>query len=130
MVKKSQFEAGKYRYVFPSQCEQVFYSKVPGENEWSFATRYDPRGRPVEYTIEEEDDIDQEEDDAVADEQEDALTDEEDILEDEPGIGDDATIIDDDVDEDIIENDIIDDDGDMVDHFNTVSESYVGIDVD
>ena len=39
----------------------------------------------------------------------------EDILEDEPGIGDEATIIDDDVDEDIIENDIIDDDDDMHD---------------
>ena len=58
------------------------------------------------------------------------MTDEEDILEDEPGIGDEAKIIDDDVDEDIIENDIIDDDDDMVEHFNTVSESDVDIDVD
>ena len=66
----------------------------------------------------------------MVDEQEDALTDEEDILEDEPGIGDEAIIVDDDVDEDIIENYIIDDDDDMVDHFNTVSESDVGIDVD
>ena len=79
MVKTFQFEAGKDRYVFLSQCEQVFYLEVPGENEWSFAIRYDPRGRPIEYTIEEEDD-------AVADEQEDALTGEEDILEDEPDI--------------------------------------------
>ena len=46
------------------------------------------------------------------------------------GIGDEATIIDNDVDEDIIENEIIDDDDDMVDNFNTVSESDVGIDVD
>ena len=30
----------------------------------------------------------------------------------------------------IIENDIIDDDDDMVDHFNIISESDVGIDVD
>ena len=58
------------------------------------------------------------------------MTDEEDILEYEWGIGDEATIIDDDVDEDIIENDIIDDDDDMVDHFNIVFESYVDIDVD
>ena len=36
----------------------------------------------------------------------------------------------DDVNEDIIENDIIDDDDDMVDHFNIVSESDVDIDVD
>ena len=66
----------------------------------------------------------------MADEQEDALTDEEDILEYEPGVGDEATIIDDDVDGDIIENDIIDDDDDMVDNFNTISKSDVGIDVD
>ena len=52
MVKKSQFEAGKYRYVFPGQCEQVFYLEVPGENEWSFSIRYDPRGSPIEYTVE------------------------------------------------------------------------------
>ena len=66
----------------------------------------------------------------MADEQKDAWTDEEDILEDEPGIGDEATIIDDDVVEDIIENDIIDDDDDMIDHFNTIFESNFGIDVD
>ena len=53
MVKTSQFEAGKYRYVFQSQCEQVFYSEVASENRWSFSIRYDPRGRPVEYTVEE-----------------------------------------------------------------------------
>ena len=65
----------------------------------------------------------------MVDEQEDALTDEEDILEDEPGMGDEATIIDDDVDEDIIGNYIMDDDDDMVDHSNTISKSDVGIDV-
>ena len=65
----------------------------------------------------------------MVDEQEDALTDEE-YIKYEPSIGDEATIIDDDVDEDIIENYIIDDDDDMVDHFNTVFESDVGIDVD
>ena len=64
----------------------------------------------------------------MADEKEDALTEEE-YIEDELGIGDEATIIDDDVDEDIIENDIIDDDDDMVDNFNTIYESDVGIDV-
>ena len=57
----------------------------------------------------------------MADEQEDALTDKEDILEDETGVGDEVTTIDDDVDEDIIEIEIIDDDDDMVDHFNTVA---------
>jgi hypothetical protein len=50
------------RYVFPSQCEQVFYSKVPGKRDWSFVVRYDPRGRPVKYTIDEEDDIEEEDD--------------------------------------------------------------------
>ena len=41
-----------------------------------------------------------------------------------------SDIIDDDVNEDIIEKDIIDEDDDMVDDFNTVFESDVGIDVD
>ena len=44
------------RYVFPSQCEQVFYSNVPGERDWPFVVRYDPRGRPVKYTVDEEED--------------------------------------------------------------------------
>ena len=63
----------------------------------------------------------------MEDEQGDALIDKEDIGE-EPGVGDKETIIDDDVDEDIIENDIIDDDDDIIDNFNTISESNVGID--
>ena len=54
------------------------------------------------------------------------MTNEEDIKY-EPSIGDDAKFIDDDVDEDIIENEIIDDDDGMVDRFNLISESYIGI---
>ena len=65
----------------------------------------------------------------MADEKEYALTNEE-YREDELGVGDDATVIDDDFDKDILENDIIDDDDDMVDRFNTVSESDFDIDVD
>ena len=53
MVKKSQFEVGKDLYIFPSQCEQAFYSEVPCANGWPFAIRYDPRGRPIEYIVEE-----------------------------------------------------------------------------
>ena len=50
MIKTTMFERGNNRYVFPSQCEQVFYSNVPNERDWSFFVRYDPRGRPVKYT--------------------------------------------------------------------------------
>jgi len=50
MIKTTMFERGHHRYVFPSQCEHVFYSNVPGERDWSFVVRYDPRGRPIKYT--------------------------------------------------------------------------------
>jgi hypothetical protein len=50
MIKTTVFERGHDRYVFPSQCEQVFYSKVLGERDSSFVVRYDPRGGPVKYT--------------------------------------------------------------------------------
>jgi hypothetical protein len=61
MIKTMMFEIGHDRYVFPSQCEQVFYSNVPGERDWSFVVRYDPRGRPVKYThVQQEDDIEEE----------------------------------------------------------------------
>jgi hypothetical protein len=53
------FERGHDHYVFPSQCEKLFYSKVPGERDWSFVVRYDPRGREIKYTIDEEDDIEE-----------------------------------------------------------------------
>ena len=44
-----ELEPGTEPYVLPSQCEQVFYSKVPGKVGWSYIVRYDPRGRPVKY---------------------------------------------------------------------------------
>ena len=31
MVNTRALEPGKETYVLPSQCEQVFYSKVPGK---------------------------------------------------------------------------------------------------
>ena len=43
MIKTKMFERGHDRYVFPSQCEHVFYSNVIGERDWSFVVRYDPR---------------------------------------------------------------------------------------
>jgi hypothetical protein len=53
MIKKTVFEKSNDRYVFPSQREQVFYSKVPGKRDWSFVVIYDPRGRPVKYIVNE-----------------------------------------------------------------------------
>ena len=58
MIKTTMFERGHDHYVFPRQCEQVFYSNVPSERDWSFVVRYDPRGRPIKYIhLQEEDDI-------------------------------------------------------------------------
>ena len=51
MVNTRLFELGTEPYVLPSQCEQVFYSKVPGKAGWSFVVRHDPRGRPVKYNL-------------------------------------------------------------------------------
>jgi hypothetical protein len=85
MIKTTVFEREHDRYVFPSQCEHVFYSKILGERDWSFVVRYDPRGRPVKYThVHEEDDIEEEDDAPYQIESEDhGLTEEEDG-EDEP----------------------------------------------
>jgi hypothetical protein len=33
MIKTMMFERGNDCYVFPSQCEHVFYSNVPGERD-------------------------------------------------------------------------------------------------
>ena len=62
MIKTTMFEGWNDRYVFSSQCEHIFYSKVPSERDWSFVIRYDPRGRLVKYIVEEEDDIEEEDD--------------------------------------------------------------------
>ena len=51
MVNTRLFEPGTERYVLPSQCEQIFYSKVPGKVGQSFVGRHDPRGRPVRYNL-------------------------------------------------------------------------------
>ena len=54
MIKTTVFEKENDHYVFPSQCEQVFYSKVPGKKDCSFVFRYDPRGMPVKHIVYEE----------------------------------------------------------------------------
>ena len=54
MVNTREFESGTDPYVLPSQCEKVFYSEVPGKEGWSYIVRYDPRGRPMKYSIVEE----------------------------------------------------------------------------
>jgi hypothetical protein len=113
---------------FPRQCEQIFYSNVPGERDWSFVVRYYPRGRPVKYThVQEEDDIEEEDDspDHTKSEDHAGSKNEEDH---DPGIGDNA-VLDDDVDENMLENDI-DGDDDIVKPFNIVSKSDDDTDVE
>ena len=51
MENRWLFELGTDLYVLPSQCEQVFYSEVPGKAGWSFVVRHDPRGRPIKYNL-------------------------------------------------------------------------------
>ena len=57
MVNTRSFEPRIDPHVLPSQCEQVFYSKVPGREGWLFVVRYDPRRMLVKYNVAEEDDI-------------------------------------------------------------------------
>jgi hypothetical protein len=56
MVNTRAFKPGTEPYVLPSQCEKVFYSKVPSKASWSYVVRYDPRGRLLrtkyQYSIE------------------------------------------------------------------------------
>ena len=51
MVNTRNVERGSKPYVLPSQCEQVFYSKIPGRGGWSFVVRHDPRGRTIKYNV-------------------------------------------------------------------------------
>ena len=55
-IYKGIFEPNTKPYVLKSQCEQVFYSKVPGKEGRWYVVRYDPRGRLVKYNhVEDED---------------------------------------------------------------------------
>jgi hypothetical protein len=115
MVNTRAFEPGTEPYVLPSQCEQVFYSEVPGKAGWSYVVRYDPRGRPVKYNhVAEDEDNNEEEDHDYADQEQVAhvvdVSDEEVEEVDHPNVGDDDVI--DDIDNYISENDV-DDDVDM-----------------
>jgi len=126
MIKTTMFEREHDHYVFPSQCEQVFYSNATSERDWSFFVRYDPRGRPIKYThLQEEDDIEYQGDDSTEyqrDSEDHGGSIDEEYEEDQDlGIGDNISIPDDDVDENMLENDI-DDDDDIINPFNIVLE--------
>ena len=60
MVYTRELEPGIESYLLPSQCEQVFYSKVLGKKCWSYIVRYDPRGIWVKYNVVEEEGNDEE----------------------------------------------------------------------
>ena len=51
MVNTRLFKQEMEPYVFPSQCEKVFYSEVPSKAGWSFVVGHDPRGRPIKYNL-------------------------------------------------------------------------------
>jgi hypothetical protein len=94
MVNTREFEPGIEPYVLPSQCEQVFYSEVPGKAGWSYVIRYDPRGRPVKYNhvVEDEDNNEEEDHDYVDQEQVDHVVDVSEEEVDHPNVGDDNLI--------------------------------------
>ena len=60
MVNTRNFEPGSQPYVLPRQCDQVFYSEVPGRVGWSYVVIYDPRGRPIKYNLLEQEHIEEE----------------------------------------------------------------------
>jgi hypothetical protein len=60
MVHTRTFEMGTKTYILPSQCEKVFCSQVPGKAGCLYVAIYDPRGRPVNHNVIEEDDIEEE----------------------------------------------------------------------
>ena len=126
MVNTMSFDSGKNQYVFPIQCEQVFYSQVPGRVGWSFVVRYDLRGRLVKYNVVEEDDIEEEDDPQEHDV---AYVLGEEPEEVEPNVLGENAILDDDVDEDMLENDI-DDVVDMVNPFNTFEPNDIDVEFD
>ena len=112
MVNTREFELGTNPYVLPSQCEQVFYSKVPSKAGWSYIVRYDPRGRLVKYNhVIEDEDNNEEEDPDYVDQKQVAhvvdVSDEEFEEVDNPNVGDDDVI--NDIDNYISENDVDDD---------------------
>jgi len=113
-------------YVLPSQCEQVFYSEVPGRMGWSFVIRHDPRGRPVKYNIVEEDEEGFEEEGEVEDQHELDIdhVPEEDVEElVEPYDVGDIVHDEDDIDDDFIETDSDDDDHMAFNPYNVESGS-------
>ena len=111
MVNTSSFEPRKYTYVLPSQCGQVINSKALSRVGWSFIVRYDPRGRLVNYSVAEEDNIEEEED---AEEQDITDVSDEEV---EPNVLEDNAILGD----DMLENGT-DDDVDMVNLVNIFSK--------
>ena len=129
MVNTRLFEPGMDPYVLPSQCEQVFYSEVPGRGGWSFVVRHDPRGRSVKYNVkegneeglEEEDDVEydqQELDDHVPEEYVEELVESYDVAD---------NVHEDDIDDDMMVVTDINDDDDMANPYNV---DYGSDDVD
>ncbi|MCH3075630.1 DUF4216 domain-containing protein, partial [Listeria monocytogenes] len=75
MINRSFERVGDEPYVLPSQCEKVFYSKVPHKRGWTFFVRYDPRGRSINHNAMEEEDTEEVEDDVNDDEDDDVAID-------------------------------------------------------
>ena len=132
MVNTRLFEWGTEPYVLPSQCVQVFYSEVPGKAGWLFVVRHDPRGRLVNYNLEEgneEGTLEEEDNDSEHDQRE--LDDHDDPEEDVRELVESGDL-EDNAHEDYIDDDMmividLDDDDDMANPYNV---EYVSDDTD
>ena len=128
MVNTRLFEPGIEPYVLPSQCEQVFYSEVPGKAGWSFFVRHNIRGRPVKYNLDdanEEGSLEEEDDDKEHDHHD--LGDDDDPAEDVQEIVE-LDDVADNADEDYTDDDTMsitddDDNDDMANPYNVESRS-------
>ena len=132
IINTRAFELGTEPYVLSIQCEQVFYSEVPGKEIWSYVVRYDRRGRPVKYNhVDDEDNHEEEEDDDDSDQEQVATVN---VFDEKFQEVDHQNVVDydliDDVD-DYISEDAIDDDVDVNEPFvNMFSEPNLDTDVE
>ena len=133
MVSTGEFEPSIEPYVLPSQCEQIFYSEVPGKAGWSYVVRYDQRGRLVKYNhVDDEDNHEEEEEEDGDSNQEKVVA--VDVFDEEIEEVDNPNVVDDDLIDDVddyISKDSIDDDVDVNDPFiNMYSEPDPDTDVE
>jgi len=54
MINTTMYKLDTKPYILPTQCENVFVSRVLGRASWLYVVRFDPRGRPIKYIFSKE----------------------------------------------------------------------------